>query len=125
MISLLALRNIVYRPWRSVLLFFGYGVGVAVMIALLSVGEALLSQARDEKLVGGGSITVLPQGIDVEVMKTGGVGGLFFSIDHSRFIYRQLLASPRLASTVNAVAPQIDGRLMYMRTLSGREVAVR
>jgi len=63
-----------------VLLFFGYGVGVAVMIVLLSVGEALLTQARDEKLVGGGSITVLPQGIDVEVMKTGGVGGLFFSI---------------------------------------------
>ena len=99
MISLLAFRNIIYRPWRSVLLFFGYGVGVSVMIVLLSVGEALLTQARDEKLVGGGSITVLPQGIDVEVMKTGGVGGLFFSIDHSRFIYRQLLASPRLAST--------------------------
>ncbi|MDP9179722.1 MAG: hypothetical protein M3O61_18775, partial [Gemmatimonadota bacterium] len=98
MISLLAFRNIVYRPWRSVLLFFGYGVGVAVMIVLLSVGEALLSQARDEKLVGGGSITVLPQGIDVEVMKTGGVGGLFFSIDHSRFVYRQLLAAPRLTS---------------------------
>src|SRR5438876_72712 len=76
MISLLAFRNIVYRPWRSVLLFFGYGVGVSVMIVLLSVGEALLTQARDEKLVGGGSITVLPQGIDVEAMKTGGVGGL-------------------------------------------------
>src|SRR5450759_5590577 len=109
MISLLAFRNIVYRPWRSVLLFFGYGVGVAVMIVLLSVGEALLSQAKDEKLVGGGSITVLPQGLDVEVMKTGGVGGLFFSIDHSRFIYRQLLVSPRLSPYVTAVAPQIEG----------------
>ncbi len=84
MIGLLAFRNIIYRPWRSVLLFFGYGVGVAVMIVLLSVGEALLTQARDEKLVGGGAITVLPQGLDVEVMKTGGVGGLFFSIDICR-----------------------------------------
>src|SRR5829696_6475203 len=112
MISLLAFRNIVYRPWRSVLLFFGYGVGVAVMVVLLSVGEALLSQAREEKLVGGGSITVLPQGIDVEVMKTGGVGGLFFSIDHSRFIYHQLLASPRLASRVSAVAPQIVDKVL-------------
>ncbi|MDQ3244109.1 MAG: hypothetical protein M3Q09_10310, partial [Gemmatimonadota bacterium] len=84
MITLLAFRNIVHRPWRSVLLFFGYGVGVAVMIVLLSVGEALLSQARNEKLVGGGEVTVLPQGLDVEVMKTGGVGGLFFSIDHGR-----------------------------------------
>lgn len=86
MISILAFRNLIYRPWRSFLLFFGYGVGVGVMIVLLSVGEALISQARDEKLVGGGQVTVLPQGIDVEVMKTGGVGGLFFSIDHSRLI---------------------------------------
>jgi hypothetical protein len=125
MISLLAFRNIIYRPWRSVLLFFGYGVGVAVMIALLSVGEALLTQARDEKLVGGGSITVLPQGIDVEVMKTGGVGGLFFSIDHSRFIYRQLLTSPRLASQVSGVAPQIDGRVLYMYVRPGQEYTVR
>jgi hypothetical protein len=125
MISLLAFRNIVYRPWRSVLLFFGYGVGVAVMIVLLSVGEALLTQARDERLVGGGAITVLPQGIDVEVMKTGGVGGLFFSIDHSRFIYRQLLASPRLASLVTGVAPQIDGRVIYMYVRPGEEWTVR
>ena len=63
MIRLLAFRNIIYRPWRSVLLFFGYGVGVAVMIVLLSVGEALLTQAKDEKLVGGGAITVLPRGL--------------------------------------------------------------
>lgn len=125
MISLLAFRNIIYRPWRSVLLFFGYGVGVAVMIVLLSVGEALLTQARDEKLVGGGSVTVLPQGIDVEVMKTGGVGGLFFSIDHSRFIYRQLLTSPRLASLVSGVAPQIDGRVLYMYVRPGQEYTVR
>jgi hypothetical protein len=125
MISLLAFRNIIYRPWRSVLLFFGYGVGVAVMIVLLSVGEALLAQARDEKLVGGGSITVLPQGIDVEMMKTGGVGGLFFSIDHSRFIYRQLLAAPRLAPLVSAVAPQIEARVVYLRSAGGKEVVVR
>jgi hypothetical protein len=125
MISLIAFRNIVYRPWRSGLLFFGYGVGVAVMIALLSVGEALLTQARDEKLVGGGEITVLPQGLDVEVMKTGGIGGLFFSIDQARFIYDQLLASPRLEKSVTAVAPQIDGRLIYLRTSGGKEYAVK
>ncbi|HEY0243852.1 MAG TPA: hypothetical protein VGC52_14410 [Gemmatimonadaceae bacterium] len=125
MISLIAFRNIVYRPWRSALLFFGYGIGVAVMIVLLSVGEALLTQARDEKLVGGGEVTVLPQGLDVEVMKTGGVGGLFFSIDQSRFIYDQLLASPRLARSINAVAPQIDGRLLYVRTVDGAEHPVK
>lgn len=125
MITLLAFRNIIFRPWRSLLLFFGYGVGVGVMVVLLSIGEALLSQARDERLVGGGSITVLPQGLDVEVMKTGGVGGLYFSIDHGRFIYDQLLASPRLANAITAVAPQIDGRLTYLRTAGGAEYAVR
>jgi len=124
MITLLALRNLVLRPWRSLLLLVGYGLGVAVMIVLLAIGEALLVQARDEKLVGGGSITVLPEGIDVEVMKTGGLGGLFFSIDHARFIYRQLLAAPRLAANITDVAPQIDGKLLYLRTSDAREVPV-
>ncbi len=124
MIELLALRNLVLRPWRSAFLLFGYSLGVAVMIVLLSIGEALLSQSRDEKLVGGGDVTVLPEGIDVEVMKTGGLGGLFFSIDHARFIYGQLLAAPRLASAVAAVAPQIEGKLLYARTATGREIPV-
>ena len=124
MIAQLALRNITYRPWRSVLLFFGYGVGVAVMIVLLSIGEAMLSQARNEKLVGGGTITVLPEGLDVEVMKTGGIGGLFFSIDHASFLYRQLFASPRYRDEISAVAPQIEGRLLYLRTADGREYPV-
>ncbi len=125
MIALLAFRSLLYRPWRSLLLFAGYGMGVAVMIVLLSIGEALLTQARDEKLVGGGDITVLPEGLDIEVMKTGGVGGLFFSIDHSRFVYRQILASPRLARSIRAVAPQIDGKLVYIRTHVGRSIPTR
>jgi hypothetical protein len=97
---------------------------VAVMIVLLSIGEAMLFQARNEKLVGGGSITVLPEGLDVEVMKTGGIGGLFFSIDHASFLYRQLFASPRYAKEISAVAPQIEGRLLYVRTRDGKEYSV-
>jgi hypothetical protein len=124
MIGQLALRNLTYRPWRSVLMFFGFGVGVAVMIVLLSVGQALLTQASQEKLVGGGTITVLPEGLDVEVMKTGGVGGLFFSIDHASFLYRQVMASPRYSNEIAAVAPQIEGRLLYLRPPSGGEYAV-
>src|SRR6478672_4645060 len=124
MIALLALRNLVLKPWRSMFLLFGYSLGVAGMIIQLSIGEALLSQSRDEKLVGGGEVTVLPEGIDVEVMKTGGLGGLFFSIDHARFVYGQLLASPRLASQVSVVAPQIEGKLLYAQTPDGREVPV-
>jgi hypothetical protein len=124
MITLIALRNLVLRPWRSLFLLLGYSLGVAVMIVLLSIGEALLAQARQERLVGGGQVTVLPEGIDVEVMKTGGLGGMFFSIDHARFIYRQLLAAPRLSSWITASAPQIDSKLLYLRTPNGREIAV-
>jgi hypothetical protein len=124
MIERLALRNLVLRPWRSALLLLGYSLGVAVMIVLLSIGEALLGQARNERLVGGGQVTVLPEGIDVEVMKTGGLGGLFFSIDHARFIYRQLLAAPRLAPEIRAAAPQIEEKLLYARLRDGREFPV-
>jgi hypothetical protein len=85
------------------------------MIVLLSIGAALVAQASDERLVGGGEITVLPEGLDVEVMKTGGVGGLFFSIDHARFVQLQLLDAPRLDRDIAAVAPQIEGKLVYLR----------
>ncbi len=125
MYARLAFRHLALRPARTLLLLGGYGVGVAVMIVLLSIGEALLAQARDEKLVGGGDVTVLPEGIDVEVMKTGGLGGMYFSIDHARFIQLQLLVSPRLAADVQAVAPQIDGTLLYLRTAGGSERTVR
>jgi hypothetical protein len=125
MIGLLAWRNLTFKPLRSLFLLFGFSVGVAVMIVLLSIGEALLAQAKDEKLVGGGAVTVLPEGVDVEVLKTGGLGGMFFSIDHARFIHRQLLAAPRLADAVTAASPQIEGKLLYLRTADGRERPVR
>lgn len=94
------------------------------MIVLLSIGEAMLTQARNEKLVGGGSITVLPEGVDIEVMKTGGIGGLFFSINHASFLYRQLLASPRFRREIAAVAPQIEGRVLYLWAPDGTEYTV-
>ena len=125
MIRLLALRHLMLKPWRGVFLLLGFSMGVAVMIVLLSIGEALLDQSRDERLVGGGAITVLPEGVDVEVLKTGGLGGMFFSIDHARFIYRQLLAAPRLHEDVAAVSPQIEGKLLYLRTADGVERTVR
>jgi hypothetical protein len=125
MMALLAIRNFVYKPWRSALLFFGFGLGVAVMIILLSIGDAMVVQSEQERLVGGGSVTVLPEGIDIEVMKTGGIGGLFFSIANARFLDLQVLAAPRLAPYVRAVAPQIDEQLLYLRTQGGVEHTVR
>lgn len=125
MLSLLALRNFLYKPWRSALLFLGFGMGVSVMIVLLSIGEAMVDQSQDERLVGGGDVTVLPEGIDLEVMKTGGLGGLYFSIANARFLYLQLLGAPRLAPIVRAVAPQSTGKLLYLTTPDGVEQPVR
>ena len=125
MVWQLALRNLGFRKLRTLFLLAGYGLGVAVMIVLLSVGDAMIAQASDEKLVGGGDVTVLPEGMDVEVMKTGGVGGLFFSIANARFLYQQLLAAPRQAAQVASVAPQIEGKLLYVTLPDGREVPVR
>ncbi len=125
MIWRLALRNLGFRKLRTLFLLAGYGLGVAVMIVLLSVGDAMIAQASDEKLVGGGDVTVLPEGLDVEVMKTGGVGGMFFSIANARFLYQQLLASPRHAAEVTAVAPQIESKLLYVALPNGRELAIR
>jgi hypothetical protein len=124
MLSVLSFRHLIQRPWRTVLLLFGYALGVAVMLVLLSIGTAMLTQARQERLVGGGQITVLPEGIDVEVMKTGGLGGMFLSIDHARFIYRQILASKRLHAEVTAVAPQIVGKLVYLTLPNGKQQPV-
>ncbi len=84
-----------------------------------------MTQAKDERLVGGGDVTVLPEGIDIEVMKTGGLGGLYFSIANARFLYLQLLASPRMAGVVRAVAPQSEGKLLYLTTADGEERTVR
>ncbi len=125
MIWQLALRNLGFRKLRTLFLLAGYGLGVAVMIVLLSVGDAMIAQASDEKLVGGGDVTVLPEGMDVEVMKTGGVGGMFFSIANARFIHQQLLAAPRRAAEVSAVAPQIESKLLYVTLANGSEVPVR
>jgi len=126
MIATLALRNLVLRPWRTVLLLAGFGLGVGVMITLLSIGDAMVAQATDEKLVGGGDVTILPEGVDIELLKTGGVGGMWFTVPNARFVYLQLLASPRLRPLVQAAAPQLEGKLLYLRPhRGGEEVAVR
>lgn len=125
MILRLAFGGLRDRPWRTLFLLVGFGLGVGVMITLLAIGEAMVLQSKDEKLVGGGTISVLPEGLSLEVMKTGGVGGMFVNIPNARFVYRQVLASPRLSDVVTAVAPQTDGQLLYVKTREGNEYPVR
>ena len=127
MLVTLAFRHLVVRKIRSLFLLLGFALGVGVMIVLLSVGEAMLDQSRDVALVGGGEITVLPQGIDVEAMRTGGLGGMFFTIERARFLTRLVLGGPRQAALVRTVAPAIEGKLLYLCPARGtcRPTAVR
>jgi hypothetical protein len=123
-IATLAFGHLLVRKLRSLFLLFGFSLGVGVMIVLLSVGEAMLEQSRDVSLVGGGELTVLPQGIDVEAMRTGGIGGMFFGIDRARFLTRQGFGGARHHDLVQSVSPVIEGKLLYVRHGS-RIVAVR
>jgi hypothetical protein len=127
MLLTLAFRHLFVRKLRSVFLLFGFALGVGVMIVLLSVGQAMLEQSRDVSLVGGGELTVLPQGIDIEAMRTGGMGAMFFGIDRARFLTRQGLGGPRHAGVVKTVAPAIEGKLLYVCKAGGacRPAAVR
>lgn len=123
-LTTLAFRHLLVRKRRSLFLLFGFSLGVGVMIVLLSVGEAMLNQSRDVSLVGGGDVTVLPQGIDVEAMRTGGLSGMYFGIDRARFLTRQTLGGPRHNGLLRTVSPAIEGKLLYLRH-AGRTVAVR
>jgi hypothetical protein len=120
----LAFRHLWVRKLRSVFLLIGFSLGVGVMIVLLSVGQAMLEQSRDSSLVGGGEVTVLPQGIDVEAMRTGGISGMFFGIERARFLGRQIIGGTRQQGLVRIVSPAIEGKLMYLQR-GGRTVAVR
>jgi hypothetical protein len=124
MITTLALRHLVVRKLRSMFLLLGFSLGVGVMIVLLSVGQAMLDQSRDVSLVGGGALTVLPQGIDVEAMRTGGLSGMFFGIERAKFLGRQVFGGPRHQSLVEVVSPVMEGKLLYLRH-GQRTVAVR
>jgi hypothetical protein len=103
-----------HRPGRALFLLGGYALGVAVMVVLLAVGEAMLEQARDPALVGGGDVVVVPAGISLEMLRTGGVESLFLGIDQARFLQREVLEGPRGRNRygVRAASPILEvGRL--------------
>ena len=121
---ILAVRQLMVRPGRAALLLGGYAIGVSVMVVLLSISEAMLEQSRDPVLIGGGDVLVVPEGIDLEAIRTGGIGGLFQGIDRARFVIRQQLGGPRLADVVASISPTIDQRSLTMQ-FNGRTFAVR
>lgn len=118
MIARLIARYAALRPVRSLVFLGAYAAGVAVMLTLLSIGEVMVAQARDEQWVGGGDVTVLPAGVDLETLRLG--GNVFYGLEESRFLARQVIGGPRLASGVAALAPWIDDRAIYIRTRDAR-----
>jgi hypothetical protein len=126
MIVRLALAELRNRPARALFLLGGYALGVAVMVVLLAVGEAMLEQARDRDLVGGGDVVVVPAGISAEMLKAGGVSSLFLGIDHARFLQRNLLESPRGRAEhgIVSASPILDGKPVEIYTGNRRISAI-
>jgi hypothetical protein len=75
MILRLALRSLAVRPVRTAVLACGFGLGIAVMAALLGVGDVILEQARSPHLQGGGDMVV---------------SNAFGSVDDARFVLSAL-----------------------------------
>ncbi|HST59507.1 MAG TPA: hypothetical protein VLK84_12475 [Longimicrobium sp.] len=126
MIIRLALAELRNRPGRALFLLGGYALGVAVMVVLLAVGEAMLNQARDRELVGGGDVVVVPAGISAEMLKAGGVSSLFLGIDHARFLQRNLLESPRGRAEhgIVSASPILDGKQVELYAGDRRIAAI-
>jgi hypothetical protein len=114
MLLTLAFRHLWVRKLRSLFLLLGFSLGVGVMVVLLSVGEAMLDQSRDVSLVGGGEVTILPQGINIDAMRTGGAGGMYFTIERAPFLTRQTLGGARHAAVIRSVSPALENKLLYL-----------
>ncbi len=121
MILRLVRRSLTRQPGRSLLLLAGYALGVAVTVTLLSIGDALVEQSRDRRLVGGGDLVVIPRGLELETLKTGGTSSLYFRVTQAPFLYRQVLDGPRLEDRIRAAAPWIEDELLYLRADAGGE----
>ena len=119
MILRLVWASVRQRSGRSALLLGGYALGVGVTIVLLSVGQAMVDQARDRELLGGGDLIVLPEGIDLETLRTGGASSMYFSVEQATLLYREVLAGSRFDDRIAAAAPWIDDELLYLEADSG------
>jgi len=98
MILRFALRSLLAHPVRTAVLAGGFGLGVAVMAALLGVGSAILEQARAPALVGGGDVIV---------------GSATGSIPSPRFVLSTVFDSGALGARVAAAAPR-SRRMLYL-----------
>lgn len=109
MIFTLAWRSLRSRPVRSAVLAGGFGLGVAVMAALLGVAAVILEQARAPVQVGGGDVVV------------GGAAG---RLPNARFALSAVLGDGPLAPRVAAVSPT-ERSTLYLIDADGTATPVR
>jgi hypothetical protein len=96
----LVLRTIAARPVRAAVLAGGFGFGIAVMAALLGVGEVIVAQSRAPALRGGGDLVV-----------TGRAG----DVHGARFLLASVLRAPPLAGRAAGVSPAHRQMLYLVR----------
>jgi hypothetical protein len=103
----LALRSLATRPVRTAVLACGFGFGIAVMAALLGVGDVILEQAHSPALDGGGDVVIT---------------GRFGALENARFLIASVLGSPDIAAQTTGVAPWKRTTLYMLK--DGRATAV-
>ena len=109
MILRLALRSLATRPVRTAVLACGFGFGIAVMAALLGVGDVILEQAHSPALEGGGDVVV---------------SGRFGAVENARFLLTSVLGSAELAPQVLAASPSKKATLFLLKDGHATAVSV-
>jgi hypothetical protein len=104
----LALRSLFAHPLRTAVLAGGFGLGVAVMVTLLGVGEVILAQVRAPALHGGGDVIVV-----------GATG----DVSWARYVLANVIGREPLRSRVRTAAPSSRSLLYLVR--EGRVVPLR
>lgn len=108
MIFTLAWRALAANPVRSLVLGFGFGLGVSVMATLLGVAEVVLDQARAPELVGGGDVVI-----------TSATGPL----TSARWLMSSVLSAAPLDRRIVAASPTSRAHLFLIR--DGRSTPIR
>ncbi|HVR72169.1 MAG TPA: hypothetical protein VMT87_15100 [Vicinamibacteria bacterium] len=96
----LVLRTILARPVRAAVLAGGFGFGIAVMAALLGVGEVIVEQSRAPALRGGGDLVVTGRAGDVHA---------------ARFLLSSVLGAPPLAGRAAGASPTVRDTLYLVQ----------
>jgi hypothetical protein len=91
-----AWRSLMTRPVRAAVLAAGFGFGIAVMVALLGVGQVILEQAHAPALQGGGDLVI---------------SGPFGQVSNARFVLSTVQHTPDIAASISAISATRRTRL--------------